>query len=344
MSNNHTKLERFIDFFIYDGYRMIVFFAVFILIFTYPLPYYVFVSGGITDMSNRFVIENGYKQEGSYNLSYVNETEGTVLTYFASFIMPGWERIELEKYQMNDEETLEELSNRDRISLYYANQTATFIAYEKANKTINLKSVKYYVYTVHDIIKSDQKIYIGDVLISIDNVKINDFSQVREIVEAKEVGDTITYEFDRKGKTYYITAEIQDVNGVKLTGVTFYPLYDYEVDPKITFTLGANEGGGSAGLMTTLAIYDTLIEEDLTHGKKIAGTGVINADGTVDPIGAVNFKLKGAVDGKADIFFVPSGENYEEAIKIKKEHGYDIEIVEIKTFDDAISYLKKYKS
>ena len=57
-----------------------------------------------------------------------------------------------------------------------------------------------------------------------------------------------------------------------------------------------------------------------------------------------SYKLSGAVAGDADIFLVPSGENYEECIKLKKEKGYDIEIVEIKTFDDAIEYLENLKN
>ena len=95
--------------------------------------------------------------------------------------------------------------------------------------------------------------------------------------------------------------------------------------------------------MTTLAIYDSLIEEDLTHGLKIAGTGTISIDGTVGDIGGVKYKVGGAEIGGAKIFFVPSGENYEDAIKVKKEKNYKIEIVEVKTIDDAINYLKNYK-
>ena len=40
-----------------------------------------------------------------------------------------------------------------------------------------------------------------------------------------------------------------------------------------------------------------------------------------------------------DVVLVPEG-NYEEALEVKKEKNYDIEIVSIKTFNDAIEYLK----
>ena len=63
--------------------------------------------------------------------------------------------------------------------------------------------------------------------------------------------------------------------------------------------------------------------------------------GNVGEISGVKYKLAGAVKENSDIFLVPSGENYKEAIKEQKEHNYDIEIVEVKTFDEALDYLKK---
>jgi PDZ domain-containing secreted protein len=48
----------------------------------------------------------------------------------------------------------------------------------------------------------------------------------------------------------------------------------------------------------------------------------------------------GAHKAKADVFLVPKN-NYEEAIKVKKERGYDISIVSVETLDDAIKYLKE---
>ena len=71
--------------------------------------------------------------------------------------------------------------------------------------------------------------------------------------------------------------------------------------------------------MMALSIYGNLTNQDLTNGKTIVGTGTIDIDGNVGSIGGVKYKLIGAVKNKADIFIVPNGENYDEAIKIKKE-------------------------
>ena len=93
--------------------------------------------------------------------------------------------------------------------------------------------------------------------------------------------------------------------------------------------------------MLSLSIYDKLIKEDLTKGRKICGTGVINYDGTVSPIGGVKYKLKGAVNSNCDLFLVPSEINYKEALKYKKDKNYNIELVAVSNINDAVNYLKK---
>ena len=91
--------------------------------------------------------------------------------------------------------------------------------------------------------------------------------------------------------------------------------------------------------MTALTVYSNLTDKDLTKGRTVVGT--IDTYGNVGEIGGVKYKLIGAVKNKADIFLVPTGENYEEAIKIKKEKNYDIKIVGISTLKEAINELEK---
>ena len=91
--------------------------------------------------------------------------------------------------------------------------------------------------------------------------------------------------------------------------------------------------------MMSLMVYNALTKQDLTHGKKIVGTGTISLNGQVGEIGGVKYKLMGAVKDHADIFLVPEG-NYQEALEVKKDKKYDIDIVSVKTINDAITYLE----
>ena len=326
-----------------ENYKIIIFFIIIFTIINFKVPYYIFTSGGITDLSNRFELSEDYDQEGSYNLSYVNQIDGNVLTYLLSYIMPDWEKIEVEKYQLNENETMNELMIRDKLSLTHANQTAVITAYSNAEKKIDYKDFKYYVYATYEFLESDKHIMIGDTLVSVDGNIINDTDEITNYIQEKEINDYIELTLNRNGETYTTKVKVKEQNGRKMIGILFFKIYDMETEPKITFKFKDSESGSSAGLMTTLAIYDALIPEDLTHGLKIAGTGTIEANEKIGEIGGIKYKLAGAVKDGADIFFAPSGENYEEAIKLKKDKGYKIDVVEVKTLKDAINYLKNLK-
>ena len=77
---------------------------------------------------------------------------------------------------------------------------------------------------------------------------------------------------------------------------------------------------------------------DLTHGKKVVGTGTIESDGTVGEIGGVKYKVLGASKNGMDIFFCPK-ENYKEAVDVKTKRDLDIDIIKVSTLEDAIEYL-----
>jgi PDZ domain-containing protein len=118
-------------------------------------------------------------------------------------------------------------------------------------------------------------------------------------------------------------------------------------DPDISLDTN-NIGGPSAGLMMTLEIYNQLTEEDYTKGYHVAGTGTIDENGTVGPIGGISQKIVAADKSGAEIFFAPNqngiaASNYKEAAATAKDIETDMKIVPIDTFDDAVDYLKSLK-
>jgi PDZ domain-containing protein len=79
-------------------------------------------------------------------------------------------------------------------------------------------------------------------------------------------------------------------------------MFDFPFDVAIHLQ---DVGGPSAGMMFALGIYDTLTPGALTGGEHIAGTGTIDTDGEVGPIGGIRQKLFGARDAGADWFLAP---------------------------------------
>ena len=84
-------------------------------------------------------------------------------------------------------------------------------------------------------------------------------------------------------------------------------------------------GGPSAGLMFALEIYNQLIDEDITKGFSIAGTGTISPDGKVGPIGGIDQKVV-AADKAGQRFslrrmkMVKKKSNYEIAVKTARRY------------------------
>lgn len=85
--------------------------------------------------------------------------------------------------------------------------------------------------------------------------------------------------------------------------------FPFEVDLNIS----ENIGGPSAGMMFSVAIYDVLTPGSLTDGKKIAGTGEVDPEGTIGAIGGLQQKLAAAQRDDARLFLVPA-DNCKEAM------------------------------
>ena len=59
--------------------------------------------------------------------------------------------------------------------------------------------------------------------------------------------------------------------------------------------------------MWALGLYDLLTPGDLTRGRTIAGTGAIDLEGNIGPIGGAADKVVAAQSVDADILLVPQG-------------------------------------
>ena len=88
-----------------------------------------------------------------------------------------------------------------------------------------------------------------------------------------------------------------------IIGITLTSGYTY--GPDVAFSIDPAVGGSSAGLMFALAIADKLTSRDIISSRVVAGTGTIDADGTVGAIGGVQEKIAGAVRDGATIFLLP---------------------------------------
>lgn len=332
----YVEMKKFIK----ENYLVLLFGIVFMATILYPLPYYIYTGGGIINVKDKIHIENK-ETKGDFNLCYVEQINANIPTFLLSKLLSNWDSVSKEEVSLNDKEDIKDIYKRDKIYLEEANQNAIFVAYKKAGKSVNILDKHLYIIYLEE--DSDTDLKIGDDILEIDGSKIDSLTDISKILDSYEVGSKLNIKVKRNGKEMMKYAIVHEKDDRKLIGIALTSIYDYEVDPKITFTFSNSESGPSGGFMVTLAIYNQLIDNDISNGLKIAGTGTIDIEGNVGSIGGVKYKLKGAVDSKSDIFLVPAGENYEEAIKYQKTYHYDIKIIGISTFEEAIEKLESMK-
>ena len=131
---------------------------------------------------------------------------------------------------------------------------------------------------------------------------------------------------------------------------------DYENEPMVGFLASTpnqrfvfpisvdidtgNVGGPSAGLMMALNVYNSLTEYDITKGIKVAGTGTIEIDGSVGPVGGVKQKVIAAKNAGSTLILVPTA-NFDEVQSYIDE---DTSIVSVDTFNEALNLISEYSS
>ena len=334
----YLRLKKFMK----DYYKTIIFLVICYFVFTFPLPYYIYAGGGTININDRVVIDGDKdKSKGSLNFAYVKELEGNVASFILGNIIPGYDIEKQEDVELNEDETSEDIMFRNKIYLENANQTAIMLAYQKAGKEVRIKNKHFYIIYLED--KEEDGLRVGDELLKVNGKEIENVEDYTNEIQNHEVGEKIKVTVKRDDKEKDVMATVKGGDDYKVTGVSVSTIYEYKTNPKVELNFKDSEGGPSGGLMLTLAIYDKLTKGDLTNGLKIVGTGTISSDGTVGEIGGVKYKLNGAVKAKADLFLVPKGDNYKEALKEKEEHDYDIEIKAIGTFDEAVEYLECLK-
>lgn len=179
------------------------------------------------------------------------------------------------------------------------------------------------------------KLVAADFVLKINGTKVTDIDQMRSVINQDAPSGPLQVEVQRDGKKLVesITAT-KAADGKYRLGVMVGYKFDFPVKVKLQL---ADVGGPSGGMMFALGIIDRLTPGQLTGGKHIAGTGTIDPEGNVGPIGGIRHKLFGAVRAGATVFLAPAS-NCDEVV------GHvpaGITVVKVSTLSEAKADLEK---
>ena len=185
-----------------------------------------------------------------------------------------------------------------------------------------------------------QRLLPGDLVISVEGdgapTATPTDKAVREAIQKARVGGTLVFTVKRnkeERRVKVVTAESTTQSDAPVVGITLGKGYDYT--PDISFDLGQQIGGPSAGLVFALAIYDKITEGPLLQGRHVAATGTITPEGQVGPIGAIQQKIAGAEKSGATDFLVPAA-NCGDLAGLRT----DLNLIRVDTLRDAVAALQ----
>ncbi|MCX4883464.1 PDZ domain-containing protein [Streptomyces sp. NBC_00847] len=198
------------------------------------------------------------------------------------------------------------------------------------------------------------RLHAGDVIKAVDGTAVKQTTDVAKLVTKHKPGQNVVFTIvpakdqaaaKKKNTTATSTRNItirtatSDDRGEKRAIVGISAGTDHTFPFAIDIKL-ADVGGPSAGLMFSLGLYDKLTPGSLTGGKFVAGTGTIDDDGKVGPIGGIEMKTVGA-RGKGAQYFLTPADNCAAAAKDTPD---GLTLVKVNTIGDALGALKDIRT
>jgi PDZ domain-containing protein len=178
----------------------------------------------------------------------------------------------------------------------------------------------------------------GDVIVRLNTDPIRGTAELISRLSLEEPGGRVRLEIERNGRSQPAAVTLMppvEADGPPRLGITVESAgFDINLPFPVEIVPQKISGGPSAGLMFALTVYNMVTPEDLTGGRKIAGTGTIDLEGRVGIIGGVEQKVVAAERAGAEIFLAPP-ENYEDAHAVARR----IRVVEVATAQEAIRFL-----
>lgn len=313
-----------------------------------PMPYYVSKPGMAKELEPIIKVGNGNEESGNFMLTTIQMGKANIFSYGLAKFMDYWTIYE-EKDIRRPDETDAEYEMRQLYMMEGSKEKAIISAFREANKPYKTTYNGIYVYGLVKEMPAAKDLAIGDRIVKVNKKKIESTKEFTDMIATHKPGNHINLEIVRDEKILHKEVELKKMPETGKLGIGIILIDDIEVQTTPHVTINSEQiGGPSAGLMFSLEIYNQLVKEDITKGYQIAGTGTIDENGTVGPIGGIDQKIVAASKAGAEIFFAPNEKgikdsNYAVAKKTAEDIRTDMKIVPVDTMEDALDYLENIK-
>jgi Lon-like protease len=304
----------------------------------YRLPVIALSPGPMEDVLARLKVEGSrvYDSEGKLYLTSVG-IDDDVRFYEALLDMANRDVQLLPRADLYPEEQdSAEIDKENAALMDRSKEAASVVALREVGYEIEPSGVE--VTQVVAGTPADGKLQAGDRLLEADGRAIASTEEVRAAITRHKIGERVAFRIDRDDTEKNVSVQVQEADGQPRVGILLRDLFP-DLPVKVSIETQNNIGGPSAGLMFTLSIIDKLTPEDLTGGKRIAGTGEIALDGGVLPVGGVAEKLIAVRRLGVTTFLIPA----ENCDSVRGRVPDGLRLVKVSTITDALRFLRDPK-
>ncbi|MBU2072821.1 MAG: PDZ domain-containing protein, partial [Actinobacteria bacterium] len=246
-----------------------------------------------------------YREDGQLRLTTVSVSRVDDKLSLPELLAAWWsddEAVYPYDYVHPEDVTAEEDRREGAVSMVTSQDVA--IANALRALDYDVQSTLQVAYVVPDS-PADGELQVRDVLLRVNGEPITDAEMLVRSIRRTPDGESVALVVERDRKRRIVTLEprVED-DGIKRVGFT--PGQGFRFPFDVAVNIDPDIGGPSAGMIFSLAIYDTLTRGSLTGGGAVAGTGTIDLDGNVGPIGGIQQKIAGAERDGAELFLVPA--------------------------------------
>ena len=325
---------------------LVIFFIVLMPIGLVKTEYYFMSPGPPYQWEIEYGNNENYLFDGNLYQLTVRRDEANIYVYLWSLLNSSYDLYPREVI-LPDGVTRQELSEISIQNMRTSENVAIAVALKNIGYEIESKGDGVAVVGLLEDSPVKDKLKKGDLINSINNTDIYSATEFISTLRTYSIGETVSIGLLReidgiKEQIYIKTTLIEHVEyegepmvGFLATTVNERFDFPFEIDIKT-----GNVGGPSAGLMMALNVYNNLIPEDITNSKIIAGTGTIEIDGSVGPVGGIKQKIIAAKRAGAELILVPVA-NFEEAQPFETDKTA---IVAVDSFDEALAVISQYSS
>jgi PDZ domain-containing protein len=294
-------------------------------------------------------------------LTAVSLQEARLVNHIRAPFDDSFELVKTSDY-LGEELNMEEQDIVDIVITFLSQDTAVVVGLQEVSLPVDIAVIGQFVVAVGPDYPAFGLIDPGEVIVGVNGEPLQSTEQMAELIgstpeggtvslQLKEVDEELAYSAseeaeegaERPDLSDLLEDEVREVNiqpvyepelGRSIIGVSTRDYFTYSSSVEVEWDLETVKGP-SAGMMMTLSLVNALTPDDLTHGDKIAGTGEINLDGDVGPIGGLPFKIRAAEEQGAEVFIYPV-ENQDELEGFSTE----LQLFAVDDLDEALQVLR----